>query len=230
MTLFALIAALIVAVALAFLLPPLLRTPRASVAAPRTEANASIYREQADELAAELPRGALSQEEYQRALAELEHRIVAEHGALPAKAKATSLKAAALAIGLLLPVVAGVGYWRLGSPHAIGSIAEKNPHDVTPAQVESLVEQLAVRMQQQPNDAEGWMLLGRTLRSLGRHERSAQAYRKAAELLPEDANVLADYADALAMAQGRTLVGEPFAIIQRALKADPENLKALALA
>ena len=42
--------------------------------------------------------------------------------------------------------------------------------------------------------------------------------------------MLADYADALAMARGRNLEGEPFALVKRALAVDPEHIKALALA
>jgi cytochrome c-type biogenesis protein CcmH len=74
------------------------------------------------------------------------------------------------------------------------------------------------------------MLLGRSLSVLQQYERAAQAYARAAQLFPGDAGVLADYADALAMAQGRRLAGEPFAIIKRALAADPSHVKALALA
>jgi cytochrome c-type biogenesis protein CcmH len=96
--------------------------------------------------------------------------------------------------------------------------------------MESLVARLATRMEQTPEDAEGWMLLGRSYGTLEKYDRAAQAYARAAKLLPKDAGLLADYADALAMANGRSLAGEPFAIVKRALEIDPAHIKALALA
>jgi len=81
-----------------------------------------------------------------------------------------------------------------------------------------------------PGDGEGWATLARSYNVLGRFNEAAAAYEKAISLLPADAQLLADYADALAMSQGQKLDGKPFDIIQRALKADPANLKALALA
>jgi cytochrome c-type biogenesis protein CcmH len=231
MTLFWAIAAAMCAVALAFLLPPLLRR-RVTPPDARTAANAAIYREQLEELGAELQRGALTREEYERACREVERRIVAEHadgGPVPATHRPRT--GVALAIGLLLPVIAAVGYWNLGNFEAMNPVAGGEAgHSASPAEVEALVEKLAARMEQTPGDIEGWMLLGRSLGMIGRYDRAAQAYERAARLAPSDANVLADYADTLAMAQGRRLAGEPYALVKRALAADPQHVKALALA
>lgn len=81
-----------------------------------------------------------------------------------------------------------------------------------------------------PGTAEGWLAQGRSYVALGRFRDAATAWRRAAELRPDDATVLADFADVLAMAQGRRLAGEPARLVQRALDADPRHLKALALA
>lgn len=232
MTLFTLIAALLVAVALGFLLTPLLRARPAGAAASRQEANASIYREQLEELAAERQRGAITPEEFERSSRELERRIVVEHAGNAVAAKAgTRVLPAVIAIALLVPLAAGLGYWQLGNPGAIsGSALLEAGHAVTPAQMESLVERLRARMDQTPEDPEGWMLLGRSYAVMGQYERSAQAYARASKLSPNDAGLLADYADSLAMAQGRNLEGEPLALVKRALEIDPANIKALALA
>jgi cytochrome c-type biogenesis protein CcmH len=234
MTLFLALAAALTAAALIFLLPPLLRGRTAAPDA-RTAANAAIYREQLEELGAELQRGALTKEEFERASREIEHRIVAEHGAgkaggAPEAARHRAPVAAAIAVGLLVPLVAVLGYWQLGSPIALSGSTKDPAHSVSADQMEVLVERLSARMQQTPDDAEGWMLLGRSLNVLGQYERAAQAYAKAAKLTPNDADLLADYADTLAMARGRKLEGEPFEIVQRALQANPRQLKALALA
>ena len=236
MTLFWLIAAAMTAAALAFLLPPLLRR---RTAAPdlRVAANAAVYREQIEELGAELQRGAISQAEFERASREVERRIVAEHATgAPEPALHRPPRAAAIAVAVLLPVLAGVGYWQLGNPVALDSTlvaAASNAargHDVTPEQMTALVEKLAARMAQTPDDAEGWVLLGRSRSSLGQYDKAAAAYAKAVQLLPKDADVLTDYADALGMAQGRSLEGEPDKLVQRALALDPNHVKSLALA
>lgn len=232
MTLFWALAAALTAAALAFLLPPLLRR-RTAGPDDRVAANAAIYREQLDELAADLQRGAIGREEFDKAGREIERRIVAEHAASgPQAAQHRPLLAAALAIGLGLPLLAGLGYWKLGNPEGLQNVASVSDqaHQLTGAQMEALVERLAERMEQKPDDAEGWALLGRSLNSLGKYERAAAAYAKALQRLPQNADILADYADALAMAQGRNLEGEPFALVKRALAVDPNHVKALALA
>jgi len=230
MMLFWSIAAALTVAALLFLLPPLLRR-RTTAPDSRIAANAAIYREQLDELGAELQRGNLTQEEFARASREVERRIVAEHaGGAPAQAAHRPAFAAALALGLLLPLAVILGYLQLGNPDGLGAAPGEAAHTVSAAQLDSLVERLAARLQQTPDDAEGWMLLGRSLSMLEKFERAAQAYARASQLAPRDANILTDYADALAMAHGRRLEGEPTALVKRALEIDPAHVKALALA
>ena len=231
MMLFWAIAAALTVTALLFLLPPLVRR-RTTAPDARVAANAAIYREQLDELSAELQRGVLTQEEFERASREVEHRIVSEYG-IPAGPQPAGWRpntAVAIAVGLLLPVAAVLGYLQLGTPGALGGAATQAEHAVSTEQMESLVARLAARLQQTPEDAEGWMLLGRSLSMLEKYDRAAQAYARASRLSPQDAGLLADYADALAMARGRNLEGEPFAIIKRALAIDPQHVKSLALA
>jgi len=225
------IAAVLTAAALLFLLPPLLRR-RTTPPDVRVAANAAIYREQLEELAADLQRGAVTKEEFERASREIEHRIVAEYGApaAPQPAGWRPNTAAALAVGLLVPFAVALGYWQLGSPNALSGAVTEAAHAVSPEQMEALVERLAARMQQKPEDAEGWMLLGRSLNTLGKFDRAAQAYARAVQLVPNDAALLADYADTLAMAHGGKLDGEPVALVKRALEIDPQHVKALALA
>ena len=73
-------------------------------------------------------------------------------------------------------------------------------------------------------------MLARSYAVMGRYEDSAAAYSKAVERVPDNPHLLADYADALAMARGQNLQGEPEALIMRALKIDPAHVKSLALA
>jgi cytochrome c-type biogenesis protein CcmH len=127
MTLFWVLAAALTAAALAFLLPPLLRRRTAAPDA-RVAANAEIYREQLEELGAELQRGAIGREEFERAGRDIERRIVAEHaggnagGTAGEPAQHRPLLAAAIAVGLLLPLAVAIGYWQLGEPRALSVV------------------------------------------------------------------------------------------------------------
>ena len=89
---------------------------------------------------------------------------------------------------------------------------------------------LNARLQQQPDDLRGWVLLARTHASMSNYQQSAQALQKALALTPGHPDILADLADMTAMAQGRKLAGEPEQYIAAALQSDPRHEKALALA
>ncbi|MGA7986471.1 MAG: tetratricopeptide repeat protein, partial [Burkholderiales bacterium] len=137
---------------------------------------------------------------------------------------------AALAVALVLPLVAVLGYLQFGDIKALDPMVRQEGHPVTPKQIAEMVDKLAARLKQNPDDATGWTMLGRSYAVLGRYQESADAYARAAALVGDDANLLADYADTLAMARGGNLVGEPMQIVQRGLKVDPKNVKLLALA
>jgi cytochrome c-type biogenesis protein CcmH len=123
----------------------------------------------------------------------------------------------------------------LGHPEAIGQAEQPlsaNPaaHEVTPDQIAVMVERLAARLKDKPNDADGWRLLARSYAAIGRFSEAADAYAKASALTPNDPQLLADYADTLAVANGRNLAGKPLELVHTALKLDPNNQKSLALA
>jgi cytochrome c-type biogenesis protein CcmH len=123
-------------------------------------------------------------------------------------------------------------YLAVGNPRALAPEARQDlaRHGVSAEQFEALVTRLAARLKENPEDAEGWAMLGRSYAVLGRFSESAEAYAQAAARTPRDAQLLTDWADALAMAQGRNLGGEPERILARALAIDPLNVKALMLA
>jgi cytochrome c-type biogenesis protein CcmH len=191
------LAAGLTAAVLALLLPPLLRR---RIAAPdaRVAANAAVYREQLEELGAELQRGALTKDEYERASREVERRIVAEHAERPPEeARHRAPLAAAIAVGLLVPLASVLAYLQLGEPRALDAAAARQ---ADPQQLEALVERLSGHLRKTPDDAEGWALLGRALSALGRHERAAQSLARAVQLQPEDRDLLVEFLKALALA------------------------------
>jgi cytochrome c-type biogenesis protein CcmH len=84
-----------------------------------------------------------------------------------------------------------------------------------------MVEKLAQRLEGRPEDLEGWAMLGRSYRVLGRNEDAARAYAKAESFIAGDPRMLVDYAESLALAHGGNLQGKPAELIARALELDP---------
>ncbi len=235
---FWIVAALFSAGGLAFVLPPLLRQHAAAQRESRETVNAKLYREELAALKRDLEEKRIDERQFREAELEIERRVLEDvradapraGAAVPARAS----KGTALALAALLPVAAVLLYLQVGNPAALDPQARASDadtaHSITPAQIEGLVTKLAERLERSPDDAEGWVMLGRSYNVLGQFDKSAQAYARAVRLVGDNAGLLADYADSLAMAQGRRLQGEPHEIVKRALKADPNHIKALALA
>jgi cytochrome c-type biogenesis protein CcmH len=152
-----------------------------------------------------------------------------------------------LVAGLVAFVTAfGVaGTWWLGSregwstppgtlppapPVASADSAASSPHAMTLGQIQGMVDQLAARMRNEPRNAEGWLMLGRSYAVLGQFEPAIAAYRHVLTLEPRNALALADLADTLAVARNGRFEGEPAQLVAQALAAEPDNLKALMLA
>ena len=228
MILFWSLGALLAAAALLLVLRPLLAR-RAARPVSRRAANLAIHRDQLRELDADLAAGKLARADYDKSRAELEARALedADADADPVPARAGA-RGAALAVGLAVPLCALAVYFAVGSPRALDP--RTDPGNVGAAQIEAMVERLAARLRENPENADGWKMLGRSYAVLGRFDAAVDAYAKAALRVPRDAQLLADFADALGMARGRSLQGEPEKLVLRALEIDPQNLKALALA
>jgi cytochrome c-type biogenesis protein CcmH len=230
-TTFAVLGVLLVAGALLFIVPPLVRRA-ARAGATRDAVNAAVYRDQLRELDADLRAGTLAPDQGEKARQEIEARLIADLGQSGTQAQSPrSTRVTALALGVAVPVCALAVYLSVGNPGMLAPQADAGagPHGMSGQQFEALVARLATRMKDNPEDAEGWMMLGRSYLVMGRFAESSAAYAQAVKRMPPDAQLLADYADSLAMAQGRTLQGEPEKILKRALAADPNNVKALLL-
>jgi cytochrome c-type biogenesis protein CcmH len=233
MPLFWILATLLVVATLGILTWPLLR-PKARADAPDADGAAiAVLRDQKRVLDSECDAGEITPVERDAALTELTRRVTEETGGgVPPEAPLQSRKAWPLAIALivLIPVAAVVLYQRLGNPGASAVASVTAGHDVNQQQIVAMVDSLAARLKQHPEDVDGWVLLARSYQALERFPESAEAYAHANALVTDDPNLLADYADVLAMAQNRKLAGKPAQLIDRALALDPKHKKALALA
>ena len=223
-------AALAVA-ALAVLLRPLLFARKAREVR-RADANISIYKDQLGELDADLAAGKLAPDDHARSRAELEARLLADVATPDTAREAPAARAGArrrmLALGAAVPLLAAALYFAVGNPESLRPRAD--PHAFDLQQLETLVERLAAKMRENPDEPEGWRLLGRSYAALNRFPEAVDAYAKALARKPRDPDLLTDMADVLAMSRPERLQGEPEKLVLRALEIDPEHLKALALA
>ena len=186
--------------------------------------------------------GAIGKKEYERARAAVERelldRVLAAPVAPTTMTAAQAPRPSGRLVATLTAVVLGVavgGYWWTGAPSLVSGVPvatgtdAKSPHDTSSEQMTALTERLAERMKSTPDDADGWSMLGRSYAALGRNDEALSAYDRLLKLRPDDPSVLADYADALAV-KNNQLAGEPMKYVERALKLDPNHIKALMLA
>ena len=135
-----------------------------------------------------------------------------------------------MVIALLVPLLAAGTYLLIGKPQALSPLATMPPGQMTPEKIQSMVTSLAERLKSNPGDAQGWVMLARSYKSLGRNAEAAEAYGKGESAMEGDPDLLTDYADLLAMLAGGSLDGKPLALINKALHADPDHVLALWLA
>jgi cytochrome c-type biogenesis protein CcmH len=196
------------------------------------------FRRQLAELQARHASGALSQAQLDQQTAALERRLLdvllhAPSGAPVHRPAASARLLAGLALGIVL--IAGVGYWFKGGPAQQAQVAQtasegEGAGQPSSDQIAAMVDQLAERLKQNPTDGEGWAMLARSYSVMERNDEALDAYARAVALRKDDASLLVDYADALGVKNQRSLSGAPMKLIAQALKVDPSNLKALALA
>lgn len=244
MILFWVICAGLILIALAFVLPTAMQRAGESdreMEDERKEANIAVYRDQLSELESDLRNGIVSDEQYAQDREEIERRLLEDTATSQTTKTVTApalLRNTAYLLGIGLPLVAVIFYLNVGSPKSITETPQvasargqtAAPQERTQEQIAANVDKLAQRLQSNPNDAQGWTMLARSYNSMEKWSEAAGAYAKATEQSPNNADLWAEYAFATAMANGRSLEGKPMELINRALKVDPQNSKALQLA
>ncbi|MBM4138540.1 MAG: c-type cytochrome biogenesis protein CcmI [Nitrospira sp.] len=237
---FGLIAVAMTIIVLGLLVFPLLK--KTTSAGVEREKTLPVYRQQFGELEQDRTAGLLTEEQYRTARQELERRLL-EETSVTEPVSATSeqfvnMKFVALALVMLIPSASGVLYWTLGNPMAMthpaaspmaaqsGAVDERQMMEG----LNTLMERLKKKLEQNPNDAAGWAMLARSYMAMEQYGEAVPTFEKAFKLNPNDADMLADFADALGIHQGRKLEGRPETLIEKALKVDPNHVKALMLA
>ena len=241
LTLFLSLALTLVAGVLLVLCRALWRASRQQqqVAVDPARANAEVYREQLAELEREYAQGTLSAQSYQQSRDELTRRLLedvqtprATSVAAPVMAPARWVRTTLTSFVVLIPVVTLLAYGVLGQPAGLdpAALAQSEPHEaVDPKKMAEMVEKLERRLQEDPNQLQGWVMLGRVRRAMGQFEAAGQAYAKALALSSDD-DVAIERAEVLAQAKQGSFEGEPWKIIEAVLRANPDQLSALLLA
>jgi len=239
MSSFWLIAAAMLAAALGIFVLVLLRG-RSLHESDRDQQNLRIARERLAELEAERQEGRLSQENFEQAKLELESSLLGDLSGGSSPDRSASPRAGRLTAGALvatLPIATVVLYLTLGAPELLTrggqgpAEALANPHGVSadgrqPA-IEELVGKLEQRLAENPDEPNGWLLLGRTYESLGRYADAAKAFERTYALVGDNPQVMLSLADALALAGNRSFAGRPGELIAKALALSPNDPTAL---
>ena len=237
------VAVLAIVVALVWVVPPLLRTPK-SHASERRAMNIAVYRDQLKDLEAERDNGALSAEQFEQSKLELEDRLSGD--ALQDAATEVSGDRGGRWVGWtvagMLPVLAFALYVLRGAPEVLiqpalaSAPAQQGPHAgggdmaANMAQIEAELEKLQKAAEAAPKDGQAWLKWGMANLAMERFPVAVGAMKKATELLPKESAVWAHYAEAVALAGNRNLEGEPIRLLRHALELNPLEPKALELA
>ena len=220
-----------IAVALAFLVLPLLR-PR-DEQAERGKFDLAVYRDQLREVDDEVARQALSADDAESARREIKRRMLAvPHGQVPTTAPPD--RAGAIALAVAVPVLALTVYFSLGQPQLPGqefastsaaTVATGDGRQMLP-DVETLARQLATRLEKDPNDAKGWRMLGWSYFSIEKFPEAVKAYARAVALSPRDGDLHSAYGEAVVRAAGGFVTPEARKIVDETLALDAKDPRA----
>ncbi|MDD5269008.1 MAG: c-type cytochrome biogenesis protein CcmI [Methylococcales bacterium] len=227
--LFLLIVSVLILIAFLLILPPLWR--KQSVQADDLDQrNILIAQHRLAELKENRLSGGLSQAQYDEQLADLEQALSDD---LDIKSHVSSAqnqgKWIVYVLVLGIPLLAGSLYLTLGNSQAISHSAEMavDPDTLKLAEINKMVEGLAEKLKKNPDDVQGWLMLGRSYKFQEQYPKAVEAFANAYRLLGDQAEVMLLYADALAYANDKNLTGKPAELVFKALALEPDNMKAL---
>jgi cytochrome c-type biogenesis protein CcmH len=224
MTNFFIPAFLLLVLVLLLLLRPFL-FPAKVQATSRRQMNAAIYREELDKLEVERNTGLITEADYEIAHAEMRQRLFQDTTEEDDLATLGSTKKTAIGICVFIVVISSGLYFSFGDVYRVAQKNSETP--MNQEGVEKMVTEFAAKMEKDPSNLQGWVMLARSYRILGRNQDAVKAYERAGSFVDSDPQLLADYADTLAANANGNFAGKPLSLINQALKLDPNNLMAL---
>lgn len=236
-TLFWVATAVSIVIALALVLPALLRARGAESRAARRDINVAVYRDQLHEMEKDRDSGLLSVEQFDIARRELEARLAEDALAQESAAEAppSRNRAVGYAVGVLIPVAAFGLYFTFGNATTLMQIAQAGEGQAMAQQagghdIMQMIQQVEAKAQAEPNNVEAWGLLAKTYAAVEHWPEALHAYEKAYALRKDIPAIMTGYAEALAIANNRIMTGRPLELVEAALAQDPNDLKGLELA
>ncbi len=238
---FWLLATVMLAVALFFIVRPLLRKDHRVVEG-RDQLNIDIARERMKELQADLDNGIVSTQQFEQTRREIEQALANDleecvNTDSHSKENIAEGRGAAIVVGLAVPVVTVLVYLNLGNlegldvaKRSVATNPSSQPGGPVTASVEEMVTRLAERLEREPDNAQGWRLLARSYISMQRYPDAVQALRKARGLIGDDPDILLEMADAIARNQDGEFGGQPTELLKAAMAKAPDNPRVLWMA
>ncbi|MCG7909849.1 MAG: c-type cytochrome biogenesis protein CcmI, partial [Candidatus Thiodiazotropha taylori] len=209
------------------------------------ELNLAVFKQQLEELDSDLEAGNLDQNRYDAARKDLEKSLLTDVSTSTTDSSTRESHSGRIMAGtaLLIPLAAWLIYDFLGSPEIINHLAQQ-PAVGTPQQtahapsgsmenlppMDELVRRLAEKMQENPDNQDGWVMLGRSYMALNDHSAAINAYQRAMEMNDQRVDLLLAYAEAIAATTGNDFTGRAAPMIEKAYQLEPENPNVLWLA
>lgn len=236
MIIFWILAGILLALSLVFVLAPLVRPTPPDTAPGQDRLNLEVFQQRLKELDADLEAGFLDQAQYDAARRDLERELLYDlDGAETAattehSSSALSRWAMALVLTIVVPAATVLAYLEIGRTDLIDqrqTAAMTDSPNAEAASLEELVQQLEKRLEQEPANIDGWMMLSRTYLAMGRLNAGAKAMERAYTLAPNEVELKIAYAEVLGLADpNKSLLGRPAELIAEALELDPTNTNA----
>jgi len=234
---FWIVVAALLALALGFLLLPLMRSVRAYQSGQRQQQNIQIAQQKKALLETQLSEGEIDQAGFDAAYVDLQTALALElERAESGGEEAARGKWMALVVMLAIPCASIALYFYYGDYRVIenpqlAQAAAQAPHATAPQMsLDEMVAAIEKRLHDNPQDAEAWYMLGRTRMAKGEFAGAVEAFQRSNELLADEPGILFALADALAMLNNGSLLGEPEALVQRGLQIAPRFPNGLWLA
>ena len=177
---FWIIVAILVLAGLAFIVYPLLVADKKAAALSREDTNRELYRSKMEELQFDLEKGLLDQAEYDDSVADLQRTLLIDVDASDhAELRSGKNFGLAATIVVLLPLAAFLMYQQFSTADKAAMVTTEQVQQA--AQIKSLeasIANLEQRLLNQPDDLEGWTMLGQSYFIMEKFKQAIGAYSK----------------------------------------------------
>ncbi|MDR2155863.1 MAG: tetratricopeptide repeat protein, partial [Burkholderiaceae bacterium] len=128
---------------------------------------------------------------------------------------------------LVVPLVVAGLYAARGTPQALNPPSAHGTPGMQDPSV--MVQRLAERLQEHPEDLDGWLMLGRSYMVLGRYSEAAAAYERAQSKVVQDSGLLVTWIELRIMLNDQKFDARTLELLERAATLAPDNAEVLLL-